>query len=73
MSKKAAIAILEQMMRELNEDNWPSEKTWIAARKMVGWKPMPVTLDKIDPGERIPLLKAITQSGRSFDPTGKLK
>ena len=65
--RKTARSVLETMMRELGKHDWPSDKTWADACRIVGW-PVPPPLPVSD--ARVSVLEAAVEPSRSFTMTG---
>ena len=63
--RKSARDVLEAMMRDLGENDWPSEATWRDACKIVGWptpKPFPTSESTVS------VLEAAVGENKQFKP-----
>jgi hypothetical protein len=54
VSEITAKAVLERMVRELAEHDWPTEQTWRDAFKVLGRPP----IEPINPGEPMNAMRA---------------
>jgi hypothetical protein len=65
---EGARKVLLRMMRDIRDNDVPSETTWAAACAIVGW-PVPKPIAEVA-GKRVSMLDAVT-APRAFNPDGE--